>query len=262
MSVLQEICDRKQEHVLKQKALKSLATLEQEIQQTLPPKEFIARIQDVSKNDSPALITEVKKASPSKGLIRENFTPEDIAKAYQASGAACVSVLTDTPYFQGTDEHFQIVREAISLPMIRKDFMVDPYQIYESRALGADCILLIMAALSDLQAQELYALSGELGMDVLVETHDREEIERASQLKPVMIGVNNRNLKTLNVDVQTSFDLLQHIPSDTVKIAESGLSDFETLSNLQQSGYAGFLVGESLMRQDDIENAARTLRGK
>ena len=222
---------------------------------------FINNIKRVSQNDI-ALITEVKKASPSKGLIRADFDPADIAKTYERAGAACISVLTDTPYFQGTDAHFIAARAATTLPMIRKDFMVDEYQIYEARAMGADCILLIMAALDDSLAADLYALSTDLGMDILVEIHDEAELNRALELTPQMIGVNNRNLKTLDVDVQTSFDLVDKMPDNITKIAESGLTDFETIFHLQNAGYAGFLVGESLMRQQNIEHAVHKLKGK
>ena len=258
MSVLGEICEKKSSHVEAQKTKISLEDLKTQIEQQATPRGFINRIQNM---DGPALITEAKKASPSKGLIRENFDPANIAKTYEDSGAACISVLTDTPYFQGSDKDFKAARAAVSLPMIRKDFMIDEYQIYESRALGADCILLIMAALDDSLSKDLYALSTELGMDVLVEIHDESELERALTLNPKMVGVNNRNLKTLDVDVQTSFDLIQKMPAEITKIAESGLVDFETISNLQAAGYAGFLVGESLMRQENISAATQKLLG-
>ena len=258
MSVLEEICEKKRSHVEERKEQVPLEDLKTQIEEQTPPRGFIKRIQNMN---GPALITEVKKASPSKGLIREDFDPAEIAKAYEDSGAACISVLTDAPYFQGSDEDFKAARAAVSLPMIRKDFMTDEYQIYESRALGADCILLIMAALDDSLAKALSALSEELGMDVLVEIHDESELERALTLNPKMVGVNNRNLKTLDVDVQTSFDLVEKMPTKITKIAESGLSDFATISNLQTAGYEGFLVGESLMLQENISAATQKLLG-
>lgn len=261
MSVLEEICARKAEHVEAQKTAQSLEDLKVKITEQPAPRGFIQRLKNVGAQGI-ALITEVKKASPSKGIIREDFDPAAIAKIYEDSGAACLSVLTDTPYFQGTDDDFIAARKAVSLPMIRKDFMINEYQIYESRVMGADCILLIMAALSDSKAKDLYDLSTELGMDVLVEIHDENELQRAIEMNPEMIGVNNRNLKTLDVNVQTSHDLLAQIPGHITKISESGLKDFETVSALQKSGYAGFLVGESLMREEDIAAALHRLIGK
>lgn len=259
MSVLNEICERKAEHVAQQKSIVSLNALKDLIEAKAPtPLGFINAIKN---HDKTAIIAEVKKASPSKGIIREDFNPTAIAKAYAAGGAACLSVLTDAPYFQGSDQYFADVRAAVNLPLLRKDFMIDPYQIYESRALGADCILLIMAALSDETAQELYDLSAQLGMDVLVEIHDEVELERALKLNPAMVGVNNRNLKTLKVDVQTSYDFAPQMPDMVVKIAESGIDSPQTIKNLQKSGYNGFLVGESLMRQPCVKTALQTLIG-
>ena len=261
MSVLQEICEKKKEHVATQQSQTALEELKAKIQDTPPPRGFIKHLKTAGEKGI-ALIAEVKKASPSKGIIREDFDPVNIAQTYQKAGAACLSVLTDTPYFQGSDSYFTAIRNAVDLPMLRKDFMVDPYQIYESRALGADCILIIMAALSTPEAKKLYDLSVSLGMDVLVEVHNAEELESALALNPQMVGVNNRNLKTLEVNVQTSFDLLQHMPANIIKIAESGLKDHETVSSLQEAGYAGFLIGESLMRSADIETATLKILGK
>lgn len=248
-SVLQEICDRKAEHVRRQKNKISLSTLESYTEEVEQPRGFISALEST---DGPALIAEVKKASPSKGLIREDFDPKQIARIYEDNGASCISTLTDEPYFQGADEYLKQVKAEVSIPVLRKDFMIDPYQITESRALGADCILIIMAALSDAQASELYKAAESYGMDVLVEVHNEEELDRSLALNPAMIGVNNRNLKTLDVDVQTSFDLLNKIPDNTLKVAESGLSDAETINKLHDAGYKAFLIGESLMRHDDI----------
>lgn len=249
MSILKEICTKKSEHVAKKKSETSLSTLEESAKSAPPPRGFLKALQYAN---GPALIAEVKKASPSKGLIREDFNPADIAKIYEAKGAHCISVLTDEPYFQGHDEYLTAVKNAVSTPILRKDFMVDPYQITESRALGADCILLIMAALSDSQAKELYDLAESYKMDVLVEIHDKDELDRAALLAPAMIGVNNRNLKTLGVDVATSHALLPHIPQNALRIAESGLADAQTIQSLHDAGYNAFLIGESIMRHPDI----------
>lgn len=256
MSVLEEICTKKRAHVQAQKERTSLDDLKAQITSAPVPKGFINALKN---HERTAIIAEVKKASPSKGIIRQEFNPVKIAQDYEIAGAACLSVLTDEPYFQGKDEYFRDIRAAVNLPMLRKDFIVDPYQIYESRALGADCILLIMAALSDRLATELYTLSASLGMDVLVEVHNEEELLRALTLNPEMVGVNNRNLKTLDVSVQTSHDLATKMPVSVVKIAESGIDSRQTIENLQNSGYQGFLIGESLMRQSDIKAALSTL---
>ncbi len=259
MSVLNEICARKAEHVTAQKAHISLSTLEAAASEQQAPRGFISALKAAP---FPAIIAEVKKASPSKGLIREDFDPAKIAKIYEDNGAACVSVLTDEPYFQGHDDYLTAAKATIKLPILRKDFMIDPYQITESRALGADCILIIMAALSDSQATELYDCATKLGMDTLVEIHDQQELERAIALKPQMIGVNNRNLKTLEVNTQTSIDLAQYFPKNTLAVAESGLKDFTTLDNLKTHGYQTFLVGESLMKEPDIGASLNNLRRK
>ena len=248
-SVLKEICDVKAKHVQAQKTKFNLSDLESIAKDAEPPRGFINAIKT---SIGPALIAEVKKASPSKGIIREDFDPAQIARIYEDNGAKCLSVLTDEPYFQGTDDYFKAVKAEVKLPMLRKDFMIDPYQITESRALGADCILIIMAALIDAQAKELYEASESYGMDALIEVHNEEELERSLALKPSMIGVNNRNLKTLNVDTQTSFDLLAKIPDNAIKVAESGLADAKTINNLHGAGYNAFLIGESIMREKDI----------
>ncbi|MFK7839642.1 MAG: indole-3-glycerol phosphate synthase TrpC [Bdellovibrionales bacterium] len=248
-SVLKEICDVKAEHVQVQKQKQSVTDLEQQIRSIAPPRGFIKALKS---SKGPSLIAEVKKASPSKGIIRQDFDPQDIANIYKDNGASCLSVLTDQPYFQGSDEIFQAVRKTVNLPLLRKDFMVDPYQIIESRALGADCILIIMAALSNQQAKELYNTALEYDMDVLTEVHNAEELERCAYFEPKMIGVNNRNLKTLNVDTQTSFDLLNQIPNNVLKVAESGLSDAQTIKKLHTAGYNSFLIGETFMKEKDI----------
>ncbi len=257
MSVLDRICAKKAEHVAAQKSKISLNELKSRIKDQEPPRGFINALKQ---GETPAIIAEIKKASPSKGLIRSDFDPAQIARTYEDNGAVCISVLTDEPYFQGCDSYFSTVKKAASLPLLRKDFMIDSYQIYESRALGADCILIIMAALSDSKALELYNIACELGMDVLVEIHNAQELKRAAILSPAMIGVNNRNLKTLDVDIQTSFDLLSHISKNVFKIAESGITKADTISKLSSAGYQGFLVGESLMRHNNIGKALKNLR--
>lgn len=261
MSVLDRICADKKEHIKRKAAHMPLSVLEKLVEDQSAPRGFIKALAAQNQAGRPALIAEVKKASPSKGVIRADFDPVAIARIYEENGARCLSVLTDEPYFQGHDDYLKAVRGAVALPVLRKDFMLEPYQIVESRALGADCVLLIMAALSDAQAQELYDTACGLGMDVLVETHDAAELERAAALGATLIGVNNRNLKTLAVSLQTAHDLLPRFPTGALKIAESGIYTPEDLSSLWQAGYDGFLVGESLMRQDDIGAAVRTLLG-
>ena len=206
-----------------------------------------------------ALIAEVKKASPSHGVIREDFEPVKIAQIYKDAGATCLSVLTDKPYFQGQDEFLSDIKKEVNLPVLRKDFILDPYQVYESRKIGADCILLIMAALDDDMAKRLYETALELRLDVLVEVHNLAELERAIKLDPMMIGVNNRNLGTLEVTLQTSYDLVSQIPPTTFKISESGIKTHDDIEHLSQIGYRGFLVGESLMKEDDIGKAVNNL---
>ena len=218
-------------------------------------------LQSSFQDNKVALIAEVKKASPSKGVIREDFEPTEIAQAYKTAGASCLSVLTDTPYFQGQDEYLEQIKEVISLPLLRKDFMLVPYQIYESRALGADCILLIMAALQDKQARELYGTAKDLDMDVLVEVHNQEELDRAMLLSPDLVGVNSRNLKTLEVDIQTAHDLIRQMQDSVFKVAESGIYSNNDIKELTTSGAHGFLVGESLMRQENIVEATKKLMG-
>ena len=257
-NVLEKICADKKDHIEIKKRERSLNDLKAMLEDQDLPRGFINAIQEKSKTQI-ALITEVKKASPSKGLIREDFNPVEIAKIYEANGAACLSVLTDEPYFQGHDDYFKTIRQAVTLPMLRKDFMIDPYQIYESRLLGADCILLIMACLNDAQVQELYDITTSLNMDALFEVHDEEELRRALRLSPKMLGVNNRNLKTLDVDLQTGLDLAAQIPDGIVKVAESGIYRHDHIQKFRDVGYSAFLVGESLMRQQDIGQAVINL---
>jgi indole-3-glycerol phosphate synthase len=264
-NILAEICQKKRAHVSAQKAAIGEATLRQKIRDAEKPRGFKAVLEGKIKNRQIGLIAEIKKASPSKGIIREDFDPAQLAKAYAQGGAACLSVLTDAPYFQGDDNDLATARAAVSLPVLRKDFMLDTYQILESRALGADCILLIMAALEDAQAQELAACACELGMDMLLEVHDRRELARtldiASNNSRSMIGINNRDLKTLAVDLAVSETLAKDLPAHMLCVCESGIDSHQDIARMQKAGIACFLVGESLMRRQDVTAATRNLLG-
>ena len=257
--VLTRICDDKRAHIAACKAARPLSVIEAEARAAAPPRGFVAALRRTVESGRWGLIAEIKKASPSKGLIRADFDPPSLARAYREGGATCLSVLTDEPYFQGRDEYLVAARAAVDLPVLRKDFMVDPYQIAESRALGADCILIIMAALSDAQAAEIEEAAIAWGLDVLVEVHNREELDRALALKTPLLGVNNRNLKTLAVDIATTEELAAHVPADRMLVAESGLYTPADLARMAKVGARCFLVGESLMRQADVTAATRAL---
>ena len=258
MTILDNIIRYKLEEVAAAKTETTLSALEDAARSAPSPRGFLSALREKAETGF-ALIAEIKKASPSKGLIRKDFQPDQLASAYEAGGAACLSVLTDTPSFQGHPDFLRTARKATTLPVLRKDFMIDPYQVVEARAWGADCILLIMACLSDAQANELETAAIQYGMDVLVECHDRDELDRALNLKSKLIGVNNRNLKTFSTSLDNTLELAKHIPSDVFLISESGISQNEDLAVLKTGGAKGFLVGESLMRQSDVTEATREL---
>lgn len=259
--ILAEICDRKRDHIVEAKLSVPLGELEVIAKNAEKPRGFIQSLKNARTAGRYGFICEIKKASPSKGLIRPNdFDPATLAASYERGGASCLSVLTDIPYFQGHDSYLVAAKAACKIPVLRKDFMVDPYQVVEARALDADCILLIMAALDDTLALELESLAHQLGMDVLIEVHNQQELDRALKLQSPLVGVNNRNLKTMEVSLNTTLELVPTFPKDRIAVAESGLKTTDDLTSCEKVGAGCFLIGETFMREPDVEIAVRKLQ--
>ena len=258
-TILRKILARKAEEVSERRGHRSLNALEECISEQTGPRGFGAALQQRAVAGEPAVIAEVKKASPSKGVIREDFHPAQIATSYAAGGAACLSVLTDVDFFQGADEYLKQARAACDLPVLRKDFTIDPYQVVEARAIGADAVLLIVAALEDGQMQELAHTAEETGLDVLVEVHDRAELDRALELSTPLIGVNNRDLHSFDTRLETTLDLLPHIPDDRLVVTESGIHTIADVALMRDANVLSFLVGEAFMRADEPGERLREL---
>ena len=257
--ILQKILRRKVEEVVERSSTLSLRELAKQVEAVAPARGFVRAIEAKITQGHAAVIAEIKKASPSKGLLREDFHPADIAKSYEEGGAACLSVLTDADFFQGHEDYLKQARAACSLPVIRKDFIIDPYQVYEARAMGADCILLIVAALGDVMLLELSQLADQLGMDVLVEVHDAQELQRALSLPLKLIGINNRNLRSFDTSLQTTIDLLADIGDDRIVVTESGIHSVDDVKLMRDHNVNAFLVGEAFMRADDPGQQLKSL---
>lgn len=250
-TILQKILERKAEEVRERQAVKPIAVLRDLIADQASPRGFVQGVENKLKNNQAAVIAEIKKASPSRGIIREDFFPAEIAKSYEKGNAACLSVLTDVDFFQGADNFVKEVKAASRLPVLRKDFIIDEYQVYESRAIGADAILLIVAALEQAKMKALNDLALELGMDVLVEVHNSDELLRALELPNKLIGINNRNLKNFSTSLETTFSLLGKVPADRIVVTESGIHTTDDVAAMRGHNVHTFLVGEALMKSED-----------
>jgi indole-3-glycerol phosphate synthase len=251
LSILDRIVAVKRAEVAAAKKSLPLAKVEAKAQAAAAPRDFVGALKKRIEASQAAVIAEIKRASPSKGLLREDFVPADLARSYQAGGAACLSVLTDRDFFRGAPEHLEAARAACGLPVLRKDFVIDPYQVLEARVMGADCILLIAACLAAREMRELEALAGRLGMAVLVEVHDAGELDTALQLRTPLIGINNRDLRTFQTRLETTLDLLQYMPEGRIVVTESGIAAREDVERLRRHGVGAFLVGEAFMRAPD-----------
>ena len=260
-NILQQILATKRQEIAQRRALVSQEQLMDNVADGHIPLGFVSALQLRARQQRPGVIAEIKKASPSKGVIRADFNPTAIATSYAAANATCLSVLTDEQYFQGHDDYLRDVRKAVRLPLLRKDFTIDAYQVYEARAMGADCVLLIVSALDPEELRTLYALAYSLGLDVLIEVHDAAELAAALTLEPALIGINNRNLKTFSTDLKNTLDLLGDIPEDVVVVTESGISTAADVQRMQQHNVHCFLVGEAFMRADNPGQALSELFG-
>jgi len=249
--ILKKIISRKEEEIAERMAKISLDEMKQLATKADPARGFVQAIKNKLSQDQSAVISEIKKASPSKGVMRENFIPADIAESYEKAGACCLSVLTDVDFFQGSDEYLKQARAACNLPVLRKEFIVDPYQVYEARAMAADCILLIVACLSDKQLESLSSLARMLSLDVLVEVHDEDELKRALKLDLELIGINNRNLRTFETDLNTTIELLKIIPADKIVVTESGIHTSDNIALMREHKVNTFLVGEAFMVEEE-----------
>lgn len=257
--ILKRILERKAAEVSQNSQALDEQSLRHEAGVVAPPRGFLQALRDEAAADRPGVIAEIKKASPSKGLIRQDFDPEELALSYARGGATCLSVLTDRDFFQGHDLDLRAARGVCDLPVLRKDFIIDSFQVWESRVIGADCILLIVAALSDQRLEQLYRLARSLGMDVLIEVHDERELDRALGLQPELLGINNRDLHTFETDIQTTVRLLKRIPGGTYLVTESGFSTREEVEFMLDKGVRGFLIGEACMRANDPGDRLRSL---
>ncbi|MCF6300042.1 MAG: indole-3-glycerol phosphate synthase TrpC [Proteobacteria bacterium] len=261
-NILDKIIQTKIEEIELASSVSSIDDFRHIIEKMTPCRNFYQAIKDRLDKKLPAVIAEIKKASPSKGIIRDNFDPKQIAISYEKGGACCLSVLTDTQYFQGHNDYLKLVKDAVSLPVLRKDFIINPWQLYESRALGADCILLIVAALDDPRLHQLSTLAKQLGLEILTEVHDEDELQRALTTPARLIGINNRNLKTFSTSLETSLQLSKMIPQDKIVISESGIRNSDDLQILNDNGIHTYLIGETLMKHQHPGKQLQTLISK